>query len=159
MNEIEKGTSLNELMQQLEAFRKRDIISVIHQGRILGTMQQSKLWKVFDHCKTWGDFCTRELGYTRQTASNYIRIAETYGDQILALSETPAIDSTRLVKLLPYSTPENVTECIDKASAQSVEAFDNNLKELQGKTPTDGCPHTDREPWEKCKCGKFFPVK
>jgi hypothetical protein len=68
------------------------------------------------------------------------------------------VEPTRLIRLLPIiNTPEQVEEAVHFAATSNAQDFDNHLRMITGKQPTDDGHEHEYEPWLKCRtCNKFI---
>jgi hypothetical protein len=161
--ELEKvGEYHDELMKKLRFFQSRTLESYVESGRIFGIIIDTKLWKSF--APTFRKYCTDYLHLSHTFVYSLARVDKLYGDAVrerisggLGSSTT---DISRVIKVLPYTTPLNAPEMLAKAEVLPPEAFENTIKELSKKgTPSDTCEHEVMENWNRCsKCQKFFRV-
>lgn len=160
--EITRSEQVFQLTQEIQQFQKRTILDILEIGKRLQYITKNKLYRDYaTHITTFDEFL-KEIRIGRTTGYNCIAIYETYGDSILNNSDLASIDYTRLVKLLPYAkgmSAQDVDSLLIDMADNTIEGFENNIKESQGKPTTDNCPHEEIIVIEKCNaCQKTWKI-
>jgi len=115
--------------------KKAGLIGALKIGRALQAINYNNLWLPL--ADTFEKYCAAAHGFQKSSAYNFIALWDTWGEGVAKLS----VDPTRLVRLLPYVTEENKEELLEMAvHVPDAKGFDNNLRNLAGKTGTDD-PH------------------
>ena len=130
--------SLDRWEKQIQIAKGDGIRSALLIGQALQAISEGSLWRQTP-AKNFGDYVEKTHGFKRSWAFAVIGVWKEWGD---ILSGLPSLspDVTRLVRLLPYTTEENRLELLHiAAEIPDVRAFDNVIRELQGKTTTDAC--------------------
>lgn len=159
MSKIQKVDITFNLVETIKQAKQGAVKSFLVMGRCLDLIKEKRLWGYYgEHIETFEDLL-RELRIGTSTAYNCMSIWERFGEMIL--SKNLEIDYFRLVRLLPVAKEEEeVEEWLEKAQDLDIKGFDNEIREAQGKVPTDKCScNGDRIYLVKCLiCGKTRKV-
>ena len=119
--------------------KKAGLIGALKIGRALKAINEGNLWLPF--APTFESYCSQAHGFQKSSAYNLMALWSTWGDYLVSHPELQVLEPTRLVKLLPHATEENKEELLHMAAEiPDYKGFENNLRNLQGKTGTDD-PH------------------
>ncbi len=127
-------------------------------GKLLLHVKTEELYKYYsEHTQTMSAFLREiDLGIGLSQCDHYIRIYKTFGEKM----EGRQIAFKRLLLIHPLVKDEpTLTYWLDRASTMPLRALGDEIKESQGKTPTDGCSHPveARECCYRCRiCGAWL---
>jgi hypothetical protein len=148
-------TKLDTLNKQIVQAKRHLAVGICQIGKALKEIQDGNLYLLAD-CKTLAEYASKEHGLGRSMTYNAIGVYERWGEAILTDTNLQAIEPTRLIKLLPHATKENAEELLHEAAMlPDLRGFENQLRVLKGRVPTDNHEHQWRtECYEVCEiCG------
>jgi len=156
---MEVAKTLHQLESEIRQNKSRLVMGSLIIGRNLCLISEGNLWVQSD-VKSFEAYCEGELGFKKTWAYGLMGAYEKYGRLINDNPDLQTIDVTRVIKLLPVTTDDNKEELIHTAAnIPDVKGFDNFLRELKGKMPTDAPHECEWEEWRRCKiCGKMEKV-
>ena len=130
--------TLPNLIEELKKINITILKGRLDRGNILKRIKNSKAYVGYDsYCDTWNEFL-EAVGINRETARQDMEIYEEFSYYLMQKVELLANCSyERLVRLLP--DPDLKASLLDMAATASRTDFDNNVKELKGKIPSDKC--------------------
>jgi len=142
--------------KQIDEARRSITRNFIVLGGLLSRVYKDELWKYYgEHLESFEDYL-KEKSIKRSTGYQYMRVFEEFKDFLTASDTVPV---RRLVKLLPHTDKIDKEKWVNKARLLPAEGFNNEIRELKGKTTTDECDHPliKQSFFTKCKeCGKFI---
>ncbi|MGQ9570178.1 MAG: hypothetical protein ACUVWN_04575 [bacterium] len=155
MENAQELSKLQKLISEVRALQGSSIMVVFEIGKRWKLIHDEKLWKALDYVHTFREFCEKEAQASHATVYNMIGIYEKFGH--LVKKRPINCDITRLIRALPFATPENAEEWVIRAENLTKEDYEDFLREARGKIPKDKCQHEVTELWSRCKeCGKWI---
>ena len=134
--------TLPELVDELKNINIGILRGRLERGNILKRIKENKAYIGYDsYCQNWNEFL-EAVGINRETARQDMEIYEEFSYYLNQKVELLANCSyERLVRLLPVAKkdPDLKASLLDMAATASRTDFDNNVKELKGKVPSDKC--------------------
>lgn len=131
--------NLEEWEQEIATAKKSGILSFLRVGRALCAINADNLWQPV--APTFPAYVENSHGIKRSWAYSLIDIWNMWGEHLLGDPSLQQVEVTRLSKLLPLATAENREELLHMAaSVPDARGFEDNLRNLKGKTATDD-PH------------------
>ena len=121
-------------------------------GKLLLHVKTEELYKHYsEHTQTMSAFLREiDLGIGLSQADHYIRMYKTFGEHM----EGRKIAFKRLLLIHPMVKDEpSLVYWLNKAEELPLVALSDEIKESQGKTPTDGCCHPTDEIETHFRCG------
>ena len=100
-------------------------------GSALSLVLREKLW--VDSYASFGEYCT-SVNLSRSYGYKLAQIWDRFGEK------AKGIEVYRLLKILPLKV-ENETEVLEQARDLNPGAFNDRVREILGKVPTDDCLH------------------
>jgi len=159
ISQIKKAEIITELVNQLTEARKNIALNFLLIGKILHQIKKEKLYASYaSHIQSFLDFL-KEVKIKRSTAYHCMAVYKEFGQYLL--SNPQDIPFRRLIKLLPVAK-ENKEEWLLKAKELPEKAFEDEIREAQGKLPSDKCDHPEdqRMYFYQCKlCKKWVKIK
>ena len=134
--------TLPELVDELKNINITILKGRLERGNILKRIKENKAYIGYDsYCQNWNQFL-EAVGINRETARQDMEIYGEFSYYLMQKVELLANCSyERLVRLLPVAKkePDLKASLLDMAATASRTDFDNNVKELKGKVPSDKC--------------------
>jgi hypothetical protein len=115
-------------------------MAYLMMGKLLAHVKEHELFKYYsEHTQTMSAFLREiDLGIGMSQADHYIRIYKTFGEKM----EGRKIAFKRLLLIHPLCKDEPTTHyLLDQAEKLPLKALGDEIRERQGKTPTDACEH------------------
>jgi len=157
ISQVKKAEIGHQLFLEFQKARKMEKFGCLIQGKVIH--QYRKYWSSYaPHCKNFDDFLVNELKIPRSTARHYEKVWLMFGEYVL--SHELDIPVRRLIKLLPVAK-ENKEEWLLKAKELPERAFEDEIREAQGKLPSDKCEHPEEQRmyFYQCKlCKKWVKI-
>lgn len=156
-----KADELWQCRQQVLAGLSGACLGYLQAGKNLLKIKQKQLWRLDgSHCTRFESWVKNELGISKSTAYNALAVYSRFGDILESTPRYQCLDFSHLVALTPHisdkATVQEREKILDLVVGQTVEGVKNQLRDLTGKTPTDGCNHPDIEMVGRCRtCGKW----
>lgn len=147
-----------ETTQRILGFLSSTVYNALQAGLLLCQVRDERLFIHYaDHTQTFDEYL-KEIRVGRSTAYNCMGIYERFWSALESRSGEPLPEYTRLVKALPLvKSKEDADTWVENAITLPADAYEDALREAKGKTPSDGCAHSERETWSRCSgCGKFL---
>ncbi len=133
---------LPDLIEELKNINITILTGRLERGNILSRIKKSKAYIGYDsYCDTWNQFL-EAIGINRETARQDIEIYNEFSYYLMQKADLMANCSyERLVRLLPVvkKEPDLKNSLLEMAASANRNDFDNNVKELKGKIPSDKC--------------------
>ena len=155
--------TLQEEVENLQTLNLSILRCRLERGNILHRIKENRAYIGYDgYCETWEQFLDA-IGLERETTRAEIKIYQEFSLFILGNPEyVNKCRFERLYKLLPLVdkpvSNEKKLDLLDMSIRSNRTDFENNLRELKGKIPTDSCGRCFErvQKFEKCMyCGKF----
>ena len=124
----------------------------LHLGKMLLYVRENELYKAYsEHTQTMSAFLREiDIGIGMSQADHYIRVYKTFGEKL----EGRKIAFKRLLLIHPMVKDDlSLVYWLNKAEELPLVALSDEIKESQGKTPTDGCCHPTDEIETHFRCG------
>lgn len=150
--------SVNDLVEDLKNINLTILRGRLDRGNILIRIKKDKAYIGYDsYCETFHQFLEC-INLNRETARQDMEVYKEFSYFLLEKHREELLQTSyeRLVRLLPVvrRAPQKKKELIDMAHRSNRADFDNNLRELKGKLPTDQCDCEDTITLVICvKCG------
>jgi hypothetical protein len=142
MNKSNLVQALPELVEELKSININILKGRLDRGNILTRIKDQKAYINYDsYCETWDQFL-EAVGINRETARQDMQICKEFSQYLLGrLDLLQNCSYERLVRLLPVAKqkPELKSSLLDMAASANRTDFDNNLREIKGKMPSDNC--------------------
>jgi hypothetical protein len=123
-------------------------------GLALIELKDGNYWQL--EAQSFEEYTEMAHGIKKSRAYGLMGMVEKYGKQLE--NNSPA-EPSRLIRLLPFTTPEKAEELYYMALNTPARAFEDNIRNLKNKPGRDECDH-DWAPCRICrKCGKVGKVK
>jgi hypothetical protein len=151
--------TLQDYIYQLSQINIGILKGRLERGNILIKLKESKAYVGYDsYCDTWDSFL-EAINISRETARQDMDIFKEFAFHLYE-QRNLNVRYERLVRLLPIvkKEPQMKQGLVEMATISNRADFDNNLRELKGKIPTDSCGRCFErvQKFEKCiYCGKF----
>ena len=148
--------TLDEITKKIHAHIIEGTKRFILIGELLTKVKEDNLWQISE-ANSFFEWAEREIRWKRAQTYNAMACFERFGKLLAADQSLCEVEPTRLIRLLPIvDTPEKAEEAIHYALTSNAKDFEDHLKSISGKKPTDICEH-EYEPWLRCKtCNKFI---
>ena len=158
------GVNMNEITDKLktdDVFRVVEELTRVAQGvdmaflmlgKLLAHVKENELYRYYsEHTQTMSAFLRElDIGIGMSQADHYIRIYKTFGEKM----EGRKIAFKRLLLIHPLVKDEpTLTYWLDKADCMPLKALGDEIREKQGKTPTDACEHPQEKIKAHYRCG------
>lgn len=146
MNQSNLVQTLPELIDELKNINLGILKGRLERGNILKRIKDNKAYIGYDsYCENWNQFL-EAVGINRETARQDMEIYDEFAfylNQRIDLMHDCSYE--RLVRLLPVAKlkPNDKNSLLEMAATSSRTDFDNNLRELKGKVPSDKCLSLD----------------
>lgn len=143
MNNITNQAKVQQAVQAVgELTRCAQAIDVafIHLGEMLWFVKKNELYKYYsEHTQTMSAFLREiDIGIKTSQADHYIRIYKTFGEHL----EGRQIAFKRLLMIHPLVTDiASIGPLLELAQNLPIRALADEIKERQGRTPSDACEH------------------
>ena len=127
-------------------------MAYLHLGKMLLFVKENELYRYYsEHTQTMSAFLREiDLGIGMSQADHYIRIYKTFGEKM----EGRKIAFKRLLLIHPLVKDEpTLTYWLDKADCMPLKALGDEIREKQGKTPSDACEHPQDQIKAHYRCG------
>jgi len=129
-------------------------------GAILCKARDKEDW-VKAGCDNFFQWVENEKRTSRTQAQRMMKIWDTFGSRIeeyyKVIVEIPYVNLYEVARIAPKLEDKEVLELLHAAAVNTERHFKDNIKELEGKLPTDKCDHINLENWHRCRrCGKFI---
>jgi len=142
---MELAKSLDFYEKQIKSGVRAGLLGAIHIGIALKRIKDDNLW-VTSGSRNFEKYVSSSHGFSKSTTYNMISVAEKFGKHILEDPSLQSIEPTRLIRLLPFVDDSNPLDLLHQAAQiPDAQGFDNQLRNLGGKTGTDD-PH--EHAWE-----------
>ena len=153
-------SKLDQIVKEIQGCMVTSVISFLRMGELLKLIRDSNYWQIDGNAVTFAEFCEREVRLRKSQVYNAIAVFEKYGPVIGQDKSLAQMDHSRLVRLLPFTTPENTEELLHTAATVDAKGFEAHIANLRGKVAHDECEHLGEwEAWNRCPdCGKFLRV-
>jgi hypothetical protein len=136
---MQLAKTLEEYEKDITEGRKHGLMGALKIGRALQNIDTGNLW-VQTGCKNLSEYAEKTHGIKKSSCYSLIGVWQKWGEYILAHPELQQVDPTRLVRLLPLVDGHDSELLIHTAlTVPSAKAFDDTIRELGGKVPTDCC--------------------
>ena len=137
--------NLDRYEKEIVAGKRRGLLGAIQIGMALGKIREGNLW-ANTGAKSFEKYVSAAHGFSRSTSYNLMAVAVKFGRHILADSSLQSIEPTRLIRLLPFvqelDGQSNAEDLLHQAAQiPGAQAFEDQVRNLAGKTATDD-PHT-----------------
>ena len=146
MNKTNLVQTLPELVDELKNINIGILKGRLERGNILKRIKENKAYIGYDsYCETWNQFL-EAVGINRETARQDMEVYDEFSYYLNERLDLLANSSyERLVRLLPVVKlkPNDKSTLLDMAATASRADFDNNLREIKGKVPSDNCLSLD----------------
>lgn len=158
VSDKEKTADVCRVVEELTRITQGIDMAYLMLGKLLLHVKTEELYKYYsEHTQTMSAFLREiDLGIGMSQADHYIRIYRTFGEKLAGRQ----IAFKRLLLIHPMIKDEpTLTYWLDRASTMPLRALGDEIKESQGKTPTDGCSHPveARECCYRCRiCGAWL---
>jgi len=148
---MELALTLEKWEKDIQEGRNMGLIGFLKIGRAISAIHDGNLYLTAG-CRNIEEYGEKVHGLRKSSIYNAMSIWETWGTYILAHPELQGVDPTRLVRLLPLIDGKDHHELLHMAATvPDAKAFENNIKNLNGKPGTDECKHAYRPiQMEKC---------
>ncbi|QDP60285.1 MAG: hypothetical protein Unbinned834contig1000_51 [Prokaryotic dsDNA virus sp.] len=149
------------LVGQLHLININILKDRLRRGAILEQIKEKKLYVNYDsYVETWEQFLEC-IQLNRETARQDMQIYYEFADYLFKEEHLMGTSYERLVRLLPLVRKEPLQKeaLLHMARDANRPDFENNLRELKGKMPTDKCEDCTDTPiiLKKCRvCGKIY---
>ncbi len=163
---MEISKNLDSYEKQISAGKRAGLLGGIQIGAALNAINDGNLW-IGVGVASFPKYVQAVHGFSRSSAYNLMGIAKIFGKYILADQSLQSIEPTRLIRLLPFVQEldgQSNTEHLLHQAAHIPDAvgFDNQLRNMAGKTATDDAHTHSWQPInvEQCTvCGLRRKVK
>ena len=145
--------SLDTYEREIEKGKGKGLLGALQIGRALHQIKEGNLWATSDGCKTFEKYAESIHGFKRSTCFNLIAVWNTWGEKILETPEFQSVDTSRLVRLLPFVGEDDKQELLrDAVFIPDERGFSANLRNRRGLTAPDECETHDWQPvpYEQC---------
>lgn len=140
----------------------KGVESYIIIGAALAKARDSEDWKKAQ-CNNMKEWCENEqrISYTQAIRMMTIwdklsRLLPKYYEQ---MKEIPFTNLYEIARIADALSPAKLAELLEVAAVNTERHFKDNIRELEGKIPTDKCIHANMESWFKCSaCHKFIKI-
>jgi hypothetical protein len=139
--------AVRELVKCAEAID----MAYLHMGKMLLFIKENELYKYYsEHTQTMSSFLREiDIGIGVSQADHYIRVYKTFGDKL----EGRKISFKRLLLIHPLvGGSETIDHLLDMAAILPLRALNDEIRERQGRTPSDSCAHPTDAIKTFCKC-------
>ena len=135
--------NLDSCEKQIQNGKLKGTIGALQIGKALLAINEGNLW-AGSGAKNFESYVSQAHGFSRSTAYNLMSIYFEFGQQLLADPSLQTIDTTRLIRLLPF-TENHDKETLLHSAAQipDTAGWENNLRNMRGKVGTDECCHPE----------------
>lgn len=150
--------TLDEITKRIHAHIIEGTKRFVLIGELLTKVKEDNLWQASGcDCNSFFEWAEKEIRWKRAQTYNAMAVCAKFGHLMKADLSLCEVEPTRLIRLLPIvDTPEKAEEAIHYALTSNAKDFEDHLKSISGKKPTDICEH-EYEPWLRCKtCNKFI---
>jgi hypothetical protein len=156
MDIIHPSKKLDEIVKQLRECDLTGLRIDIIRGKLLREVREGNLW-ISSEANSFFEWAEREVHYKHQQTRNFIHLYEKFDGIIKAHPELAATQPTRLIQCIPHiETEDDALTQAHYALELNPKDWEDHLRVLSGKTPTDECNHDWEMGWKKCKlCPKF----
>ncbi len=148
--EVVKNDTVWRKVQEVRQWLGKTLHSVINAGKALLWLQEGKRYLQYgSHIETLDDLY-REIGISRSTAFNFMKLAEFWGN--VQNLDNLTIDHSRLIRAIPYVKDDiQAQEWLENAIHLDNQGFDNAIKIKRGGIANDShvCKWVDFN-LEKC---------
>lgn len=152
----------HEREKAIRVYSVKGVEAYIIIGSILCEARDKEDWKKAK-CNNMREWCENEIRLSYTQAFRMMTIWDKlkalipqHFETIKHISFTNLYEVARVANLL--KEPELI-ELMNNASVNTERGFKDNIRELEGKVPTDTCDHMRTEQWVKClKCHKFIKI-
>lgn len=138
MNLIRNLSQNEEVINKCKSNIRRCFLMI---GEAFHAIREGNLWQQ-SGCKGFAEYIENTHGMKKSTAYSLIQVFEVFGKEIGDNPEYQNINYTRLIEIAPLATEENKTYLLHSAAQiPGAKAWDDTVRELRGKTPTDDTNH------------------
>lgn len=149
---------VNDLVDELKNINLTILKGRLERGNILNRIKNEKAYIGYDSwCETFHQFLEC-INLNRETARQDMEVYKEFSFYLLEKHREELLQTSyeRLVRLLPIvrKEPNMKKSLVDMAHRSNRADFDNNIRELKGKIPTDQCDCNETITLVICvKCG------
>lgn len=149
---------VNDLVDELKNINLTILKGRLERGNILNRIKNEKAYVGYDSwCETFHQFLEC-INLNRETARQDMEVYKEFSFYLLEKHREELLQTSyeRLVRLLPIvrKEPNMKKSLVDMAHRSNRADFDNNIRELKGKIPTDQCDCNETITLVICvKCG------
>lgn len=149
---------VNDLVDELKNINLTILKGRLERGNILNRIKNEKAYVGYDSwCETFHQFLEC-INLNRETARQDMEVYKEFSYYLLEKHREELLQTSyeRLVRLLPIvrKEPNMKKSLVDMAHRSNRADFDNNIRELKGKIPTDQCDCNETITLVICvKCG------
>lgn len=149
---------VNDLVDELKNINLTILKGRLERGNILNRIKNEKAYIGYDSwCETFHQFLEC-INLNRETARQDMEVYKEFSYYLLEKHREELLQTSyeRLVRLLPIvrKEPNMKKSLVDMAHRSNRADFDNNIRELKGKIPTDQCDCNETITLVICvKCG------
>jgi hypothetical protein len=152
--QVVKSGMLIEQEEEILNCKKRSVLGFLGIGKALSIINKNDLWRFSDSCTSFSSYVENVQKIKKSWAYSLVTVYERFSPILLAHEDLKTVEVTRLVRLLPFVQEDNIEELAHSAALLPAKAFDDQVRQLSGKTPQDTCEEHDWVIIKRCKiCG------
>jgi hypothetical protein len=143
--QVVKPNMLLDAEKEIEDCKKRSVLGFLGIGKALSIINKNDLWRFSDSCTSFSSYVENVQHIRKSWAYALCSVYEKFAPILLAHEDLKTVEVTRLVRLLPFIQEDNIEELTHTAANVPAKAFDDTIRNLQGRKGTDECDHEFEE--------------